>query len=166
MFESQGRFVGGGCGAAATADVAGVHVSIAGAILWGVLLTTKPHSPIQAYVSIAGAILWGVLPPHSPRCIAAPGVSIAGAILWGVLHPLLEVNHDRCIVSIAGAILWGVLHILLPPELIAIVCFNRRGDSLGGAAGAAHLSAAPGASVSIAGAILWGVLPKTQSING
>ena len=38
-------------------------VSIAGAILWGVLHTAV-YSPAAAnLVSIAGAILWGVLPP-------------------------------------------------------------------------------------------------------
>ena len=37
-------------------------------------------------VSIAGAILWGVLPKNADVLLRIATVSIAGAILWGVLH--------------------------------------------------------------------------------
>ena len=37
-------------------------VSIAGAILWGVLLIARIGKAAGVQVSIAGAILWGVLP--------------------------------------------------------------------------------------------------------
>ena len=39
-----------------------------------------------AKVSIAGAILWGVLQIQAIHKIFTRRVSIAGAILWGVLH--------------------------------------------------------------------------------
>ena len=61
-------------------------VSIAGAILWGVLRFSGEAHSQTAVVSIAGAILWGVLPPqHGGRGLEL-FVSIAGAILWGVLR--------------------------------------------------------------------------------
>ena len=85
-------------------------VSIAGAILWGVLPDTRSPRPGYWGVSIAGAILWGVLPNPTVALFANGFVSIAGAILWGVLlrRPVhLSVPNLR--VSIAGAILWGVL---------------------------------------------------------
>ena len=87
-----------------------------------------------AGVSIAGAILWGVLQDHFKQATAVSPVSIAGAILWGVLlhdavAPLVDVH-----VSIAGAILWGVLPQGRSSSCHRPGCFNRRGDSLGGAA--------------------------------
>ena len=135
-------------------------VSIAGAILWGVLPATCANVPEKPHnVSIAGAILWGVLLKGTGLLLRTTDVSIAGAILWGVLPKSLQAGRDRRHVSIAGAILWGVLRVarrlrdmnryefqsqgrffggccqdaalgggILPPS------FNRRGDSLGGAA--------------------------------
>ena len=61
-------------------------------------------------------------------------VSIAGAILWGVLPNYTGYKYAVAVVSIAGAILWGVLHMPLKRCPICSLCFNRRGDSLGGAA--------------------------------
>ena len=116
-------------------------------------------------------------------------VSIAGAILWGVLRPILARHYPEVPVSIAGAILWGVLRNPAREIHRGFVCFNRRGDSLGGAAWLS-VSRLPGllrfqsqgrffggccpvittASevyqiVSIAGAILWGVLHKLRRAN-
>ena len=133
-------------------------VSIAGAILWGVLRglgrlavtwlagfnrrgdslggaapSSQPDQRCRN-VSIAGAILWGVLRELYVICCYCDRVSIAGAILWGVLLGSKRLNPCVGIVSIAGAILWGVL----PRPLTLLVhsrsSFNRRGDSLGGAA--------------------------------
>ena len=44
-------------------------------------------------------------------------------------------------------------------ETAVRICFNRRGDSLGGAAAIIDVPVDEKAPVSIAGAILWGVLP-------
>ena len=102
--------------------------------------------------SLGGAARGGV-----GRCYNS-GVSIAGAILWGVLHAIPTGKHLNRLVSIAGAILWGVLPNFPQPELDESGSFNRRGDSLGGAAGVNGNGRAPRSTVSIAGAILWGVL--------
>ena len=109
-------------------------------------------------------------------------VSIAGAILWGVLPRYTKNFAQSATVSIAGAILWGVLPIAFSAVSLNLCSFNRRGDSLGGAAsvtkrprrarpqfqsqgrffgGCCNLARrvqTTGAFVSIAGAILWGVL--------
>ena len=62
MFQSQGRFFGGCC-ASCLALIPELKVSIAGAILWGVLPTNgRDRMLFKMPVSIAGAILWGVLP--------------------------------------------------------------------------------------------------------
>ena len=100
-----------------------------------------------------------------------------------MLQELTEADVRAGLVSIAGAILWGVLHQLYCTCFAHGFCFNRRGDSLGGAAlkclafffiwyqfqsqgrffggcCAAPIDFAHSeARVSIAGAILWGVLP-------
>ena len=66
LFQSQGRFFGGCCWERAVSGTGFMDVSIAGAILWGVLLApTMMASPFH-WVSIAGAILWGVLPHGLP----------------------------------------------------------------------------------------------------
>ena len=182
-------------------------VSIAGAILWGVLLTACRFICSICSVSIAGAILWGVLLRYTNQYISDLVVSIAGAILWGVLpHSFPPTNADRWFqsqgrffggccgpgsarhpqrlaVSIAGAILWGVLPVSDGRYVGQCNSFNRRGDSLGGAARPIPSSfmviwmfQSQGrffggccfergtyipviSKVSIAGAILWGVLP-------
>ena len=134
-FQSQGRFFGGCCPILCYFFYLPVYVSIAGAILWGVLpdlpkLRPRPQRQFQSqgrffggccakalyqviltsYVSIAGAILWGVLRKGILQELYCQWeVSIAGAILWGVLlcYPIFRCNSLA--VSIAGAILWGVL---------------------------------------------------------
>ena len=63
----------------------------------------------KGVVSIAGAILWGVLPISLSVMTAEGCVSIAGAILWGVLRVSPYLQNGGNGVSIAGAILWGVL---------------------------------------------------------
>ena len=113
-------------------------------------------------------------------------VSIAGAIVWGVLRVVIMDDVQGFLVSIAGAILWGVLHDETAEETAIKTGFNRRGDSLGGAArkngikmmmttgfnrrgdslgGAAERLRGVGRDrrVSIAGAILWGVLRHISS---
>ena len=61
-------------------------------------------------------------------------VSIAGAILWGVLRLADYFKRHLDAVSIAGAILWGVLPYQDRQHGCPLHRFNRRGDSLGGAA--------------------------------
>ena len=61
MFQSQGRFFGGCCGPRRADGVPVLVVSIAGAILWGVLPSKVAILTKHCPVSIAGAILWGVL---------------------------------------------------------------------------------------------------------
>ena len=64
-------------------------VSIAGAILWGVLRMMLFLDYLESVVSIAGAILWGVLRQGQTISRYSEGsVSIAGAILWGVLRQI------------------------------------------------------------------------------
>ena len=70
------------------------------------------------------------------------------------------------VVSIAGAILWGVLPLTADGLIDLVYGFNRRGDSLGGAAGGVPGVPGAGGCVSIAGAILWGVLPIERAIDG
>ncbi len=85
-------------------------------------------------VSIAGAILWGEQPVVKRNAGQDnQQVSIAGAILWGSNRIAWQAN--TLLVSIAGAILWGEqpggqCHAM---PLARQKCFNRRGDSLGGA---------------------------------
>ena len=159
-----------------------IDVSIAGAILWGVLrektenflrllcsfnrrgdslggaalciidFARTVHCFNRRGDSLGGAARGGV-----GRCYNS-GVSIAGAILWGVLHAIPTGKHLNRLVSIAGAILWGVLPNFPQPELDESGSFNRRGDSLGGAASSSCWRSWGNERVSIAGAILWGVL--------
>ena len=133
-FQSQGRFFGGCCEHNGLTLVNAVLVSIAGAILWGVLLPqplfchcclggfnrrgdslggaayerARQDAIQDAGFNRRGDSLGGAALPL-PYSDLFPHVSIAGAILWGVLHAVMYWvcrYHD---VSIAGAILWGVL---------------------------------------------------------
>ena len=109
-------------------------VSIAGAILWGVLRRPgRSRSTGPGRFNRRGDSLGGAAPPGKPR-IYLQLVSIAGAILWGVLRGSAACRIAESQVSIAGAILWGVLRSHFRPVIQL-------------------------APVSIAGAILWGVLP-------
>ena len=121
-----------------------------------------------------GRFFGGCCPRPFWSLVKLPVVSIAGAILWGVLRPIAGNQCHIQIVSIAGAILWGVLPYHPPSFTIHAISFNRRGDSLGGAAPGIRCKRR-GKAVSIAGAILWGVLhhvvrlaprPKFVSIAG
>ncbi len=60
-------------------------------------------------------------------------VSIAEAILWGEQHCSVGGLLIILAVSIAEAILWGEQHPTLESVISVGYCFNRRGDSLGGA---------------------------------
>ena len=109
-------------------------VSIAGAILWGVLPKQKRYfCPSEKFQSqgrfFGGCCLWSKLEVNDKVA-----VSIAGAILWGVLLSGDHIPKKIAVVSIAGAILWGVLHRGRSSSCHRPGCFNRRGDSLGGAA--------------------------------
>ena len=75
-----------------------------------------------------------MLPEKKRPPDSEPVVSIAGAILWGVLLGRALSLDRQNQVSIAGAILWGVLPRDERGPDPARLCFNRRGDSLGGAA--------------------------------
>ena len=57
-----------------------------------------------------------------------------GRFFGGCCYPYRLPVEGIAIVSIAGAILWGVLPRLLKYQHSGHPCFNRRGDSLGGAA--------------------------------
>ena len=52
------------------------------------LLEELVYEAQRSMVSIAGAILWGVLPIVAAEALGYLKVSIAGAILWGVLRPV------------------------------------------------------------------------------
>ena len=109
-------------------------------------------------VSIAGAILWGVLRDFIGIPVFANDVvSIAGAILWGVLLMAIVVKRIGQHVSIAGAILWGVL----PRRLTSVkksFLFQSQGRFFGGCCLVDSWYKSGILVVSIAGAILWGVL--------
>ena len=93
-----------------TANPANGRVSIAGAILWGVLLVSGYLGGGWRCVSIAGAILWGVLPPNGrDPCCSTHKFQSQGRFFGGCCAPKEDEERDRVIVSIAGAILWGVL---------------------------------------------------------
>ena len=86
-------------------------------------------------VSIAGAILWGVLHTGPFQYLGQwDSFNRRGDSLGGAAPPKQFQSKFVTVVSIAGAILWGVL----PPggadQVRGGTCFNRRGDSLGGAA--------------------------------
>ena len=133
-FQSQGRFFGGCCSLSLHTLSISAAVSIAGAILWGVLHCKYIVKQIGGGVSIAGAILWGVL--HNPPALSVINekVSIAGAILWGVL-PLKFINPPSSVSSFnrRGDSLGGAARRMARGRP-GTTCFNRRGDSLGGAA--------------------------------
>ena len=87
-----------------------------------------------------------------------PAVSIAGAILWGVLRTIWRRKFWLLPFQSQGRFFGGCCEEfkLLIGEALG---FNRRGDSLGGAAQYLMVETAfSHAEVSIAGAILWGVL--------
>ena len=110
LFQSQGRFFGGCCLQILKRGIPGIGFNRRGDSLGGAAFNTIIFSSLAPPVSIAGAILWGVL-------------------LVADLHP-----EPGIAVSIAGAILWGVLRCCALERDPRSGCFNRRGDSLGGAA--------------------------------
>ena len=156
-FNRRGDSLGGAANAT-NSFLEYLTVSIAGAILWGVLPRNQaaPDFPHFCFNrrgdSLGGAALapscrqfrrlrfnrrgdslGGAARIFDPNHLTQ-AVSIAGAILWGVLQAAADDEANSIDVSIAGAILWGVL----PGKMLrAVGCrlsFNRRGDSLGGAA--------------------------------
>ncbi len=84
-------------------------------------------------VSIAEAILWGEQHYHACYYDALKRVSIAEAILWGEQRLIMFIWLQMGVVSIAEAILWGEQLAFPCPRSFRKSCFNRRGDSLGGA---------------------------------
>ena len=135
MFQSQGRFFGGCC----QPDWGGVGrpgvVSIAGAILWGVLRnTTTTHHFNATRFNRRGDSLGGAAAARH-GCASGDttrfnrrGDSLGGA----ASRPVRRKSAQK--VSIAGAILWGVLPKGATAPSVQEMSFNRRGDSLGGAA--------------------------------
>ncbi len=130
-FNRRGDSLGGATIKHVARATISASVSIAEAILWGEQLylrgrqwglllsfnrrgdslggaTVRKGSRRYWIVSIAEAILWGEQPPPGPGRLPINDVSIAEAILWG---------EQRCFVQVHQ-----------PHH-----CFNRRGDSLGGA---------------------------------
>ena len=94
-------------------------VSIAGAILWGVLRVVPIAPGVGSMVFQSQGRFFGGCCDQLPADDEGDEqVSIAGAILWGVLQTidasggLAEADEQ---VSIAGAILWGVLPRLQRP---------------------------------------------------
>ena len=158
-------------------------VSIAGAILWGVLRPLRPHSPVKRFgFNRRGDSLGGAAVNFTGFCFAYPLFQSQGRFfggccviensrhIWLILFQsqgrffggccegdrylcCFVVGFNRRGDSLGGA----ALPISISLHEI-IPRFNRRGDSLGGAARfAGHVDSHP-AVVSIAGAILWGVL--------
>ena len=108
QFQSQGRFFGGCC------------------------VERLQHGVVLLGVSIAGAILWGVLPavPLRGQCHLS-GFNRRGDSLGGAARRLGHLDVGFAKVSIAGAILWGVLPATaIPPLLIAL--FQSQGRFFGG----------------------------------
>ncbi len=97
-------------------------------------------------------------------------VSIAEAILWGEQRRqrIIRLRPPNYEVSIAEAILWGEQHSEFEKDDREYgACFNRRGDSLGGATALRHQSASTLIwPVSIAEAILWGEQPEYCGCSG
>ena len=110
-FQSQGRFFGGCCFGHLWLFVGHCDVSIAGAILWGVLPGGWGVGEVfPECFNRRGDSLGGAARVALHWYLSTDAVSIAGAILWGVLPRARRGHHFHVMVSIAGAILWGVLH--------------------------------------------------------
>ena len=108
--------------------------------LGGAANLTFPLANKFKSVSIAGAILWGVLRwirqiGRCPDVFQSQGRFFGGCCESEALKKVFNL-----LVSIAGAILWGVLQSVLAHFLNKINCFNRRGDSLGGAAWCGYIT--------------------------
>ena len=90
-----------------------IIVSIAGAILWGVLRAVQlAHGTAADRFNRRGDSLGGAALNFTAHVLHMVSVSIAGAILWGVLRTaMMRVTEQIDAVSIAGAILWGVLRL-------------------------------------------------------
>ena len=97
---------------------------------------------------------------HIPKKIAV--VSIAGAILWGVLRPPVSSQASDEKFQSQGRFFGGCCGNTDKALPKLFCCFNRRGDSLGGAAIESCYQSSYWVVVSIAGAILWGVLPRLR----
>ena len=65
----------------------------------GAAVTVLKEGTYLDGVSIAGAILWGVLLATVVSLLPARPVSIAGAILWGVLRGVSLGDVDGCLVE-------------------------------------------------------------------
>ena len=87
LFQSQGRFFGGCCGPAGGIESSRIVPGFnrRGDSLGGAARFDCEDPGGVLPVSIAGAILWGVLHDGNGRLQTGESVSIAGAILWGVL---------------------------------------------------------------------------------
>ena len=84
-FNRRGDSLGGAAMMPGIASMMGCSFNRRGDSLGGAALRRLKKIG-ERVVSIAGAILWGVLRTPALRSAASPAaVSIAGAILWGVL---------------------------------------------------------------------------------
>ncbi len=108
-------------------------VSIAEAILWGEQPDAGGSLMADEMFQSQRRFFGGSNPLQDDLCSRRYKVSIAEAILWGE-QPNGEVaTPSRATVSIAEAILWGEQPQNIIPSPVLRNCFNRRGDSLGGA---------------------------------
>ena len=112
-------------------------------------------------VSIAGAILWGVLRGGRGRGLACIRFQSQGRFFGGCCKWDNGENIRGGLFQSQGRFFGGCCCNILISSNDNSMCFNRRGDSLGGAAQAEAIFL-PIRKVSIAGAILWGVLLVEQ----
>ena len=133
LFQSQGRFFGGCCFEEDWDEWPVAGFNRRGDSLGGAAPQHLPMEQRSRCFNRRGDSLGGAA-AHLLLIHISPHVSIAGAILWGVLRIGDEAAARLETVSIAGAILWGVLRQARATWVLPQPCFNRRGDSLGGAA--------------------------------
>ena len=117
---------------------------------------------LRIVVSIAGAILWGVLPIPAEQVDNYRSFQSQGRFFGGCCAALGQLSGQRRLVSIAGAILWGVLLHPSGADVARFTRFNRRGDSLGGAALLAVIQVRQYHSFNRRGDSLGGAAPHTR----
>ena len=163
-FNRRGDSLGGAAPARPARARSRLPVSIAGAILWGVLLGEQAKTLEALKFQSQGRFFGGCCSLDEGYPSEDALVSIAGAILWGVLPLVTNSGNKSSSVSIAGAILWGVL--LACRRLLLLVWrFQSQGRFFGGCCPTPPTRRSGDGAVSIAGAILWGVLPEEAETN-
>ena len=165
-FNRRGDSLGGAAWKRSSATWRSPCFNRRGDSLGGAASDKEYSDAYQEFVSIAGAILWGVLrKPALKSVLDNWAVSIAGAILWGVLLEDKSSGTSALQFQSQGRFFGGCCVISGPYLARHCPRFNRRGDSLGGAARLHRAHHSQPTQVSIAGAILWGVLPRCLNLN-